>query len=116
MSMSRFEDDHDDYGNIAFETEETIKVKKPSMYRVLLHNDDYTPMEFVTQIIMTIFGKTREESERIMLAVHTSGVGLVGVYTFDIAHTKQLQVEQAARENEHPLKCSIEPEGDEDDL
>ena len=115
MSKFQFENEDDRYGNIAFETEDEVKLKKPSLYRVLLHNDDYTPMDFVTYIVMNIFGKTREESERIMLTVHTTGVGLVGVYPFDIAQTKHVQVEQTARENQHPLKCTIEPEDDEND-
>ncbi len=115
MSKHQFDNENDRYGNIAFEIEDEVKVKKPSMYRVLLHNDDYTPMDFVTYIIMTIFGKTREESEYIMLTVHTSGTGLAGIYPFDIAQTKRIQVEQSAQSNEHPLKCTIEPEDDEND-
>lgn len=113
MSEKQYEDDIYD-GNIIFEEKTSIKLKKPQLYRVLLHNDDYTPMDFVTYILMQVFGKSRQESEQIMLTVHTKGIGLCGIYTFDIARTKQYQVTQAARKNEHPLKCTIEPEVDEE--
>lgn len=84
------------------------KTKKPSMYRVLLMNDDYTPMEFVVSILMGIFSKSPEEATRIMLNVHQSGVGTCGVYTFEIAETKVAQVMDAAKRNQHPLQCTLE--------
>lgn len=84
------------------------KTKKPSMYRVLLKNDDYTPMEFVVSILMGIFSKSPEEATRIMLNVHQAGVGTCGVYTFEIAETKVAQVMDAAKRNQHPLQCTLE--------
>ena len=84
------------------------KTKKPSMYRVLLMNDDYTPMEFVVSVLMGIFSKSPEEATRIMLNVHQAGVGTCGVYTFEIAETKVAQVMDAAKRNQHPLQCTLE--------
>ena len=84
------------------------KTKKPSMYRVVLMNDDYTPMEFVVMILMGIFNKTSEEAHTIMLNVHQKGVGTCGVYTFEIAETKVAQVMDAAKRNQHPLQCTLE--------
>ena len=84
------------------------KTKKPSMYRVLLMNDDYTPMEFVVSILMGIFKKNAEEATQIMLNVHQSGMGTCGVYTFEIAETKVAQVMDAAKRNQHPLQCTLE--------
>tara|TARA_R110002020_G_scaffold308435_7_gene524108 strand:- start:1158 stop:1523 length:366 start_codon:yes stop_codon:yes gene_type:complete len=84
------------------------KTKKPSMYRVLLMNDDYTPMEFVVSILMGIFKKTQEEATQVMLQVHQSGMGTCGVYTFEIAETKVTQVMDAAKRNQHPLQCTLE--------
>jgi len=78
------------------------------MYRVLLLNDDYTTMEFVVQILMLVFSKPIEEATRIMLNVHRKGVGICGVYTYDIAETKVDTVHALARENEFPLKCTME--------
>jgi len=86
------------------------QTKKPSMYKVLLLNDDYTPMEFVVQVLETFFNKTREESTRIMLHVHRKGVGLCGVYTHEVAETKVSQVLAAARQAQHPLQCTMEKE------
>ncbi len=84
------------------------KTKKPSMYRVLLMNDDYTPMEFVVSILMGIFKKTQEEATTIMLNVHQTGIGTCGVYTFEVAETKVTQVMDAAKRNQHPLQCTLE--------
>ena len=84
------------------------KTKKPSMWRVLLMNDDYTPMEFVVSILMGIFNKTSEEATRIMLNVHQSGVGTCGVYTFEVAETKVAQVMDSAKRAQHPLQCTLE--------
>lgn len=86
------------------------KTQKPSLYKVFILNDDYTPMEFVVEILETIFKKSREEAMRIMLHVHRKGSGLCGVYTFDIAETKVTQVLQAARASGHPLQCMMERE------
>jgi len=89
-------------------TKSRPKTKKPSMYRVVLMNDDYTPMEFVVMILMGIFKKTSEEAHTIMLNVHQKGVGTCGVYTFEIAETKVAQVMDAAKRNQHPLQCTLE--------
>jgi ATP-dependent Clp protease adaptor protein ClpS len=86
------------------------KVELPKKYKVLLHNDDYTTMEFVIFILQSVFHKTIEEAEKIMLEVHRSGIGLCGIYTFEIAESKSKKVEQLAEEHAHPLMCSIEPE------
>lgn len=84
------------------------KVKQPEMYRVLLHNDDYTTMEFVVEVIMKVFKKSVMEATQIMLKVHKSGKGQVGVYTYDIAATKVQQVHKLARQRDYPLKCTME--------
>lgn len=86
------------------------KVKKPSLYKVLLLNDDYTPMEFVVHILENIFGKNREEAVDVMLHVHRHGVGMCGVYTFEVAETKVAQVIEFARRHQHPLQCTMEKE------
>jgi len=84
------------------------KTKKPSMYKVLMLNDDYTPMEFVVHILERFFAKSREEATRIMLQVHRRGVGLCGVYTYEVAETKVTQVTDFARQHQHPLQCTLE--------
>ena len=84
--------------------------KKPAMYKVLLLNDDYTPMEFVVQILEVFFNKSSEDAMRIMLQVHQTGVGLCGVYTFEVAETKAAQVMASARQAQHPLQCTMEKE------
>ncbi|TVQ39330.1 MAG: ATP-dependent Clp protease adapter ClpS [Spirochaetaceae bacterium] len=84
------------------------KVKEPEMYRVLLHNDDYTTMEFVVEVLVKIFRKTVMDATKIMLTVHKHGRGNVGVYTYDIAATKIQQVRRMAKEREYPLKCTME--------
>lgn len=86
------------------------KTQKPSMYKVLLLNDDYTPMEFVVHILEKIFGKTRQEATDIMLHVHRKGVGICGVFTLEVAETKVAQVMDFARANEQPLQCTMEKE------
>ena len=84
------------------------KTKKPSMYKVLMLNDDYTPMEFVVHVLERFFGKSQEDATRIMLHVHNHGVGICGVYTYEIAETKVTQVVDFARQNQHPLQCTME--------
>ncbi len=86
------------------------KTKKPSMYKVLLLNDDYTPMEFVVHVLEHFFGKSHADAMRIMLHVHRRGVGLCGVYTYEIAETKVNQVVDFARRHEYPLQCTLEKE------
>jgi ATP-dependent Clp protease adaptor protein ClpS len=84
------------------------KTKKPSMYKVLMLNDDYTPMEFVVHILERFFNKSRQEATRIMLHVHRRGVGVCGVYTYEVAETKVTQVMDFARQHQHPLQCTLE--------
>ena len=84
------------------------KTRKPSLYRVLILNDDYTPMEFVVHVLERFFQKDREAATRIMLHVHNHGVGECGVYTFEVAETKVSQVMDFARQNQHPLQCVME--------
>ena len=86
------------------------KTKKPSLYKVLLLNDDYTPMEFVVHILEKIFGKSREEAVEVMLHVHRHGVGICGLFTFEVAETKVTQVIEFARRHQHPLQCTMEKE------
>jgi len=97
-----------DFDNGLVVQEARPKLKRPPMYKVVLLNDDYTPMEFVVQILQGIFGLNQEKATQIMLHVHTRGVGVCGVFSRDIAETKVAQVTQAARENQHPLKCTME--------
>ena len=89
-------------------TRTKAKTKKPSLYRVLILNDDYTPMEFVVHVLERFFQKDREAATRIMLHVHNHGVGECGVYTFEVAETKVSQVMDFARQNQHPLQCVME--------
>lgn len=84
------------------------KAKKPSMYKVIMLNDDYTPMEFVVMVLERFFNKNHEEASHIMLHVHQKGVGVCGVYTYEIAETKVTQVMDLARQHQHPLQCTLE--------
>ena len=112
-TSKRIEKTHQD-GDASGETDLAVKprprTKKPSMFKVFLINDDYTPMEFVIDILETIFGKSHEDAARIMLTVHRKGLGLCGVYTYEIAETKVGQVLRAARAAQHPLQCKMERE------
>ncbi|QBR72539.1 ATP-dependent Clp protease adapter ClpS [Beijerinckiaceae bacterium] len=89
-------------------TRPKIQTRRPSMYRVLLLNDDYTPMEFVVSVLKKYFNKGPEEAERIMLHVHQHGVGECGIFTYEIAETKVTQVMDHARKHQHPLQCIME--------
>ena len=84
------------------------RTKKPAMYKVLMLNDDYTPMEFVVHVLERFFQKNREEATRIMLHVHRRGVGVCGVFTYEVAETKVTQVMDFARKHQHPLQCVME--------
>ena len=84
--------------------------EEPPLYRVLLHNDDYTTMQFVVEVLMVVFNKSMEEATLIMLNVHKQGVGLCGIYPFEIAETKVDTVDTLARENGFPLRCTMERE------
>lgn len=95
-------------GDLALEESVEKKLSPPSMYKVVLLNDDYTPMDFVVEILEVFFGMNREKATHVMLNVHTKGKGVCGVYTHDIAETKAAQVNQYSQENQHPLLCEIE--------
>ncbi len=101
-----------DGGDAATErrTRTRAKTKRPPMYKVILLNDDYTPMEFVVDLLKTVFHKPHAEATRIMLYVHQNGMGIAGVYPYEIAETKVRAVEEMAREAEYPLKCVMERE------
>ncbi len=90
------------------QTHSEEQVREPEMYKVFLHNDDYTTMDFVVEVLMVVFSKEFQEATRIMLDVHRHGIGLCGVYTYEIAETKVETVHALARENGYPLKCSME--------
>ncbi|UJF20533.1 ATP-dependent Clp protease adapter ClpS [Shewanella sp. OMA3-2] len=83
-------------------------IQRPNLYKVVLNNDDYTPMDFVVEVLQRFFDKNEQQAVDIMLAIHHQGKGLCGVFPFGIAETKVLQVNQFARENQHPLLCSLE--------
>ena len=106
------EDDNDNDGGTGtgVVVKPKVQTKKPSLYRVLMLNDNYTPMEFVVHVLERFFNKTREESTRIMLHVHKRGVGVCGVFTYEIAETKVQQVMDFARQHQHPLQCTLEKE------
>ena len=94
--------------DIGLITKTKPKVKKPSMYKVMLLNEEYTPMEFVVHILERFFGKSGEDATRIMLHVHQKGVGVCGVYTYEVAETKLTQTIDFAKKNQHPLQCIME--------
>ena len=96
-------------GGLATETEKP-QLKPPPMFKVVLLNDDYTPMEFVVQILESVFRLDREKATQIMLHVHTRGKGVCGLFTRDIAETKVAQVNKLSRDNQHPLLCEMEEE------
>jgi len=96
--MSKFEE----------ELDVSLELQEPLMYRVLLHNDDYTSMDFVVEILMKIFHKNLQEAETIMIKIHEKGAAVCGVYTYEIAQTKAQQVKQLAKQNELPLLATIE--------
>jgi ATP-dependent Clp protease adaptor protein ClpS len=111
--MSRREDEERQRG-LVLQTRREARTRRPRMYRVLLHNDDYTPMDFVVRLLQTVFSKTESEATAVMLHIHNHGAGVAGIYTHEIAETKVAQTHMIARQNECPLMASMEPE-DEDD-
>ena len=104
------EDDRDDEDSsgTGLATRTRAKTKKPSLYRVLLLNDDFTPMEFVVVVLETFFSKNRDQATEIMLHVHNNGVGECGVFTYEVAETKVTQVMDFAQKHQHPLQCVME--------
>ncbi len=116
LTLSRENDDDGsliDDGGVAVQ-EDRPKLKRPPMFKVVLLNDDYTPMEFVVDVLERFFSMDREKATRVMLAVHTEGKGVCGVFSRDVAETKSAQVNQYSRDNEHPLMCEIEAVEDGD--
>ncbi|MFO1519554.1 MAG: ATP-dependent Clp protease adapter ClpS [bacterium] len=109
MSEEKHWQDDEDSG-IQTITEEKQEVKKPNLYRVILLNDDYTPMDFVVWVLQSVFHKPQEEATRLMLDVHQKGQGLCGVFTYDVAQTKVYQVKSLAQKYGHPLECIMEVE------
>lgn len=101
MAIPKHQDD-------LLEVVKTDKPKTPPLYKVILFNDDYTPMEFVVEVLQRFFSKGREQATQIMLQIHTKGAGVCGVYPYDIAETKVNQVMTYAREHQHPLQCGME--------
>ncbi|RDC60510.1 ATP-dependent Clp protease adapter protein ClpS [Alteripontixanthobacter maritimus] len=101
-------DDADGDSEIGVATKTKARPKKPSMYKVLLLNDDYTPMEFVVMVLKRYFKMDLEQATRVMLHVHQRGVGVCGVFPYEVAETKVSEVVNFARENEHPLQCTLE--------
>ena len=108
MNDENIPDKNDNDGNLKLDT--NPKVKIPPLYRVLMMNDDYTPMEFVIEILEKFFHKKREEATQIMLHVHQRGVGICGIYAYDLAETKAMQAMNYARKYEHPLQVQLEKE------
>lgn len=104
-------DHHEDDGSGLAVQEAKPALKAPSLYRVVMLNDDYTPMDFVIEVLERFFNHNRETATKIMLAVHTQGRGICGLFTRDVAETKALQVNQYARKCQHPLLCEIEKDG-----
>jgi ATP-dependent Clp protease adaptor protein ClpS len=106
MGDSDRDDDEGTHTGVATRTR--AKTKKPTPYRVLMLNDDYTPMEFVVLVLQRFFKMDMEEATRVMLAVHQRGVGVCGVFSYEVAETKVAQVMDFARQNQHPLQCTLE--------
>lgn len=112
INMAQEEED-DDGGagvSVGVVSKTAPKTKRPSLYKVLLLNDDYTPQEFVVWLLQAIFKKSADDAVQIMMHVHQNGVGVCGVYTYEVAETKVAQVMDVARRNQHPLQCTMERE------
>ncbi|WP_299326240.1 ATP-dependent Clp protease adapter ClpS [Parasphingopyxis sp.] len=104
----RDEDDGAGDGTVGVATQTRTRTKKPSPYKVLMLNDDFTPMEFVVHVLQRFFGMSMDDATRVMLHVHQRGVGVCGVFSYEVAETKVNQVIDFARENQHPLQCTLE--------
>lgn len=103
------ENQNDDESDTGIATQNKPKLQQPRKYKVLLHNDDYTTMEFVIHVLKKFFNKTSVDAQRVMMHVHTKGIGVCGVYTYEVAESKVAQVTKYARKNGHPLRCTCEP-------
>ncbi len=104
------QDDDNNVSNVGLAVKGRPKTKKPAMYKVLILNDDYTPMEFVVFILQQFFHKSQPAATKVMLNVHQHGVGVCGIYTYEVAETKATQVMEIARKNQHPLQLQLEKE------
>lgn len=98
------------HGGLDLDIDSDVSTEKPKLYKVLMHNDDYTPMDFVIFVLRNFFNKQEADAHKIMLDVHNKGVGLAGIYSFEVAETKVTQVNQFSKNNQHPLKTSFEEE------
>jgi ATP-dependent Clp protease adaptor protein ClpS len=106
--MSNKQDDDENGTGLGVATKTRTKTKKPTPYKVLMLNDDYTPMEFVVHVLQNFFRLSLEEATRVMLHVHQRGVGVCGIFSYEVAETKVTQVMDYARKNQHPLQCTLE--------
>lgn len=106
---------NDNSSLVVAEPETERRLKRPPLYRVLLLNDDYTTMEFVIEVLQTVFRHSQQKAAQIMLHVHQKGVGICGVYTREVAESKVDQVLNLAQKNQHPLQCTMEPDGSDSD-
>ena len=110
VTMSEKDNGSEDYSDTSVIAKNRPKVKRPPLYKVLLLNDDFTPMEFVVHVLEKFFSINHESAVQIMLAVHKEGVAVVGIYSHEIAETKVTQVMDYSRKNQHPLQCTMEKE------
>jgi len=112
ITLNSDENKNDDFKNkfSSVVLEEKPKLKKPPLYKVIMLNDDYTPMEFVIEMLQTYFSKSQEQATEIMLHIHQKGIGICGLYTYEIAESKATQVLDKARKNQHPLQIKLEKE------
>jgi len=106
--MAAHKSGDDDGVDVGVVTKTRLKTKQPSLYRVLMLNDDYTPMEFVVLVLQRFFRMNMQDATQVMLHVHQKGVGVCGIYSYEVAETKVTQVMDFARENQHPLQCTLE--------
>jgi ATP-dependent Clp protease adaptor protein ClpS len=102
-------------GGVAVEEQTERKVRRPRLYKVVFHNDDYTTMEFVVAVLVHVFHHSETSATAIMLSIHRTGVGVAGIYTYEIAETKVAQTMELAKEADHPLQVTLEPEDDPDE-
>ena len=106
--MSEKRQDPARQGDLGVVTEQKKKLARPPQYKVLLHNDDYTTMEFVVMVLQSVFGRPNSEAVQIMLHIHKKGIGIAGIYAYEIAETKVAQTLALAEQNDYPLKCTVE--------
>ena len=112
--MPQFEDDQQGDGKVLTKTKTRTRLARPRLYKVLLHNDDFTPREFVVLVLQHVFHLTESDASRLMLYVHKNGVGVVGLYPFSVAETKVAEVGSLAQQAEVPLLCTLEPDTGDD--